>query len=211
MEPSWGSLVMPSAWGSRSAPGWSRRSRPLRARRRETAPRRCGGGCFPWRVKVLRGFVGGDLFWTIRWCWLMIGDYILNKIISIDNVDGHPLMYSVTFFGQSVDVLVGGLVAINLAFSQKYWECLIIPIDELLFFRGVAQPPASVGWWLEIIYLRVIIIIPECQSPMKMSQSLWKLSGYSRQYHTFLWYHPNSTAQVGFHWISWNWVGFHGM
>ena len=34
--------------------------------------------------------------------------------------------------------LVGGLVAIFL-FSQKYWECLIIPIDGLIFFKGVAK------------------------------------------------------------------------
>ena len=26
-------------------------------------------------------------------------------------------------------------------FSQKYWEFLMIPMDELIFFRGVAQPP----------------------------------------------------------------------
>ena len=32
-------------------------------------------------------------------------------------------------------------------FSQKSWEFLIIPIDELIFFRGVAQPPTS-GEWL---------------------------------------------------------------
>ena len=33
--------------------------------------------------------------------------------------------------------LVGGLVAMNFACSQKYWEFLIIPIDELtlIFFR----------------------------------------------------------------------------
>ena len=28
-------------------------------------------------------------------------------------------------------------------FSQKYWECQIIPIDELIFFRGVKKPPSS--------------------------------------------------------------------
>ena len=37
-------------------------------------------------------------------------------------------------------------------FSQKYWVAVIIPIDELIFFRGVAQPPTSLdiadenGW-----------------------------------------------------------------
>ena len=31
----------------------------------------------------------------------------------------------------------------NLAFSQSYWDSIIIPIDELIFFRGVAQPPTS--------------------------------------------------------------------
>ena len=40
-------------------------------------------------------------------------------------------------------MMIGGVVAINLAFSQKYWECLIIAIDEIIFFRGVAQPPTS--------------------------------------------------------------------
>ena len=40
--------------------------------------------------------------------------------------------------------LVGGLVAINFIFPKKYWVSIIIPIDELIFFRGVetvAQPP----------------------------------------------------------------------
>ena len=36
-------------------------------------------------------------------------------------------------------ILLGGLVAINFGFSQKYWVAIIIPIDELIFFRGVAQ------------------------------------------------------------------------
>ena len=34
--------------------------------------------------------------------------------------------------------LVGGLVAMNFEFSQKYWVYVIIPIDEVMFFRGVA-------------------------------------------------------------------------
>ena len=43
-------------------------------------------------------------------------------------------------------MLVGGLVAINFLFSHINWECLIIPIDELIFFRGVAKkPPTSDG------------------------------------------------------------------
>ena len=37
--------------------------------------------------------------------------------------------------------LVGGLVAINSIFP--YIGNFIIPIDELIFFRGVAQPPTS--------------------------------------------------------------------
>ena len=31
----------------------------------------------------------------------------------------------------------------SILFSQKYWVAFIIPIDELIFFRGVAQPPTS--------------------------------------------------------------------
>ena len=39
----------------------------------------------------------------------------------------------------------GGLVAINLAFSHESWVSVIIPIDELIFFqRGfVKKPPTS--------------------------------------------------------------------
>ena len=40
------------------------------------------------------------------------------------------------------DVLVGGLVDINFIFP--YIGNVIIPTDELIFFRGVAQPPTSV-------------------------------------------------------------------
>ena len=48
---------------------------------------------------------------------------------------------TIMFFGAGYALLVGGLVAmfyfpINIGF-------LIIPIDELIFFRGVAQPPTS--------------------------------------------------------------------
>ena len=41
-------------------------------------------------------------------------------------------------FGKSSKIyLVGGLVAIFGLFSQKYWVAVLIPIDELIFFRGV--------------------------------------------------------------------------
>ena len=43
--------------------------------------------------------------------------------------------------GSPIDVLVGGLVAIFGIFPSI--GLLIIPIDELIFFRGVAQPPTS--------------------------------------------------------------------
>ena len=40
------------------------------------------------------------------------------------------------FGGNATSLLVAGLVAMNFI-SQKYWEFRIIPIDELIFFRGV--------------------------------------------------------------------------
>ena len=54
--------------------------------------------------------------------------------------------------------LVGGLVAIYFIFP--YIGLLIIPIDELIFFRGVAQPPTrekrvkkhDVFLWIEAEY-----------------------------------------------------------
>ena len=46
-------------------------------------------------------------------------------------------------FHPQPQLLVGGLVAINLAFSHSYWVSIIIPTDELIFFRGVAQAPTS--------------------------------------------------------------------
>ena len=35
----------------------------------------------------------------------------------------------------------------SILFSQKNIGFLIIPIDELIFFRGVAEPPTSDEWW----------------------------------------------------------------
>ena len=40
--------------------------------------------------------------------------------------------------------LVGGLVAIF--YFPIYWVAIIIPIDELIFFRGVAHPPTR--WYM---------------------------------------------------------------
>ena len=42
--------------------------------------------------------------------------------------------------------LVGGLVAINFIFPLINRVSIIIPIDELIFFRGVAQPPTR--WFI---------------------------------------------------------------
>ena len=33
----------------------------------------------------------------------------------------------------------------SILFSHSYWEYIIIPIDEVIFFGGVAQPPTSKG------------------------------------------------------------------
>ena len=41
-----------------------------------------------------------------------------------------------------ISCLVGGLVGTSILFSHSV-GLLIIPIDELIFFRGVAQPPTS--------------------------------------------------------------------
>ena len=49
---------------------------------------------------------------------------------------------------QSDVELVGGLVAIF--YFQIYIGLLIIPIDELIFFRGVAQPPTSWKMFLAV-------------------------------------------------------------
>ena len=42
------------------------------------------------------------------------------------------------------------MVAINLAFSHEYWVSIIIPIDGLIFFRGVGilahQPDEELEW-----------------------------------------------------------------
>ena len=48
----------------------------------------------------------------------------------------------------AADFLVGGLVAIF--YFPINIGCLIIPIDELIFFRGVAQPPSTLPSWMAI-------------------------------------------------------------
>ena len=54
-------------------------------------------------------------------------------------------------------LLVGGLVAINFIFSQEYWEFLIIPIDELIFFRGVAQSPTRFDFLSKKAFAHTVI------------------------------------------------------
>ena len=51
--------------------------------------------------------------------------------------------------------LVGGLVAMNFIFPEILGVAFIIPIDELIFFRGVAQPPTSIY----LIYIHMNIVI----------------------------------------------------
>ena len=67
---------------------------------------------------------------------------IIYNWILLDN-SGYDIRYSWIYI--PIGYLVGGLVAMNLAFSHEYWVAIIIPIDELIFFRGVAQPPTRLG------------------------------------------------------------------
>ena len=43
-------------------------------------------------------------------------------------------------------------------FIFPYIGCLIIPIDELIFFRGVAQPPTSHCCWTPCCYLMLFVV-----------------------------------------------------
>ena len=49
-------------------------------------------------------------------------------------------------------------------FGCHFWHCpmnigfLIIPIDELIFFRGVAQPPTSQSWVHQLYDLRLLFL-----------------------------------------------------
>ena len=47
----------------------------------------------------------------------------------------------------------------NLAFSHINWEVLIIPIDEPIFFRGVAKPPTSIYIVQRCTYIYIYILI----------------------------------------------------
>ena len=40
----------------------------------------------------------------------------------------------------------------SILFSHSYWVAIIIPIAELIFFRGVAQPPTST-WYMIYIHI----------------------------------------------------------
>ena len=40
--------------------------------------------------------------------------------------------------------MAGWWFGCHFLFSHPNWELKIIPIDELIFFRGVAQPPTSI-------------------------------------------------------------------
>ena len=45
-------------------------------------------------------------------------------------------------------ILVGWLVGLEHKFYFPFhiWD-VILPIDELIFFRGVGQPPTRIGWF----------------------------------------------------------------
>ena len=80
-------------------------------------------------------------------CWLSSRWYV-NSAIHFSIVCGdleHPVLWrpakDKSFW--SILILVGGECLPSILFSQKYWVAVIIPIDELIFFKGVAQPPTS--------------------------------------------------------------------
>ena len=45
--------------------------------------------------------------------------------------------------------ITGWWFGCHVLFSHLYWVSIIIPIDELIFFRGVAQPPTSI--WRRVV------------------------------------------------------------
>ena len=50
--------------------------------------------------------------------------------------------------------LVGGLVAMTLAFSQKYWVSVIIPIDELHHFsEGWPRPTNQLQMFFDVFFV----------------------------------------------------------
>ena len=65
----------------------------------------------------------------------------------------------ITPFGLSIrisHVYKPWLVVWNIFYFPIYWVAIIIPIDELIFFRGVAQPPTRNGvlipkWKIQVI------------------------------------------------------------
>ena len=68
--------------------------------------------------------------------------------------------------------LVGGNWLPFLAFSQKYWVSIIIPIDEVIFFRGVAQPPTSWKWLINRSTVpRAEVCYPPVQQRRKVNDS----------------------------------------
>ena len=72
-----------------------------------------------------RPLVGVKEIWSVFFIWLVVW----LPSISVCNIP----IYGLLLFGCHQ----------FLAFSHSYWEFQIIPIDELIFFRGVAQPPTS--------------------------------------------------------------------
>ena len=97
-------------------------------------------GTFRWRVARRRP--PGPTACT-SWSW----HAWRFQMVPLRRVDSTgPSTSSVGLLFGRVFLLAGGewlhLVAINLAFSHEYWVSIIIPIDGLIFFRGVGiQPP----------------------------------------------------------------------
>ena len=77
--------------------------------------------------------------------WLVCALENMNVMVTCNGISwrDHMILYDTLRYDKVflVYILVGGLVAIS--YFRRNIGLLIIPIDELIFFRGVAQPPTS--------------------------------------------------------------------
>ena len=77
-------------------------------------------------------------FWGHHLLHDMVSTSMQELVTRISQVGRRPKRWDDWFNDFWVHLwLVGGDWLPSILFSQKYWECLIIPIHELIFFRGV--------------------------------------------------------------------------
>ena len=88
------------------------------------------------------------------------------------------------------------LVAINFLFSHDYWVDVIIPTDEVIFFRGVKKPPTR--WWWTHNPLAIFWWLSPKKLCVFSSLEIWHLRPPKVRHGLWTFGHVETDSEIGF-------------